>query len=345
MKHILQGFMVSALLFAAWFVTMIGGWGEVARAIAGEPDAPFDDADVEVLVGAPLPGGDELGMPTRLDVEGDELLVLDRFRREAIVALDRHSGRLLRSFGTEGDGPGEFRSPVAFVPDARGVAVLDVGWNRVTWLASEPEAFGLLATKQFLVDFPATDLVPTPGGDFLVLGFTGDGRLARLSPAGRFLGYEGSPVEVENLPPERRIEALQGTLRAAPGGDRLVRTHRFASRLEVIDLETSTSTEIWGHERFAPERGNDYRTRFGYLDSAPMTDGVLALYSGRTREDYPERANYASVVHEFGWDGRPRREYRLDADVIAITWSMADRLLYAARHEPVPSIVVYELDR
>jgi hypothetical protein len=65
------------------------------------------------------------------------------------------------------------------------------------------------------------------------------------------------------------------------------------------------------------------------------------LFSGRTREDYPERANYGSMVHEFGWDGRFKAEHRLDADLIAIAWSEEDGLLYAVRHEPVPAVVVY----
>ncbi|MFW6088801.1 MAG: hypothetical protein ACODAB_03540, partial [Gemmatimonadota bacterium] len=167
---------------------------------------------------------------------------------------------------------------------------------------------------------------------------------ARLDAEGGMLGYEGRPADLEGLSPEGRIEALQGTLRATPSGDRIVRTHRFASHLEIVDAETGESTVVDGPGRFAPRAG-DYETRFGYLDSAPFAGGFFALYSGRTRAAYPERANYADEVHEYGWDGRLRAKHRLDTDVIAIAWSEADGVLYAARHDPIPEVVMYRLER
>lgn len=338
-KRLRQAF-VPAVLLAAWFVTMVGGWADIGRAIAVEPAAPGVDGRAEPIVGTMLAGGDLFGMPTRLEVAGGELLVLDRYRSESIVALDRRSGRLLRSFGREGDGPGEFRSPVAFVVDGSGVAVLDVGLNRVTWLDARTDAFTLRGTTNLMLESAATDVVLAPGGEFLVSGFMADGRLARVDQGGSLVRYEGRPIVTEGLPPPRRLEALQGTLRTSPEGDRVVRTHRFASRLEIIDPRTFATTVAWGPERFEPQVGND-QARFGYLDAAPFSEGFFALYSGRTREDYPGRANYGAVIHEFGWDGSLRAEHRLDADVIAIAWSEDDGLLYAVRHEPVPEIVVY----
>lgn len=338
-KRLRQVF-VPALLVSAWFVTMIGGWADIGRAIAVEPAADIVDGGAEPVDGTVLAGGELFGMPTRLEVAGGELLVLDRYRSEPIVALDRRSGRLLRGFGREGDGPGEFRSPVALVADASGVAVLDVGLNRVTWLDARSDAFTLRGTTNLVLESAATDLVLEPGGDFLVSGFLADGRLARVDRSGTLVRYEGRPIATDGLPPARRLEALQGTLRATPEGDRVVRTHRFASRVEIIDPRSSATTEAWGPERFEPRSGND-ETRFGYLDAAPFADGFFALYSGRTREDYPGRANYGAIVHEFGWDGRLRAEHRLDADVIAIAWSEEDGLLYAARHDPLPEILVY----
>lgn len=341
-KRLRQAF-VPVVLLAAWFVTMVGGWADIGRAIAVEPAARWSggsDGGAEPVVGTVLAGGDMFGMPTRLAVAGGELLVLDRYRTEPIVALDRRTGRLLRSFGREGDGPGEFRSPVSFVADGPDVAVLDVGLNRVTWLESRADAFTLRGTTNLVLESAATDLVLVPGGDFLVSGFLANGRLARVDQGGSLVRYEGRPIGTDGLPPARRLEALQGTLRATPEGDRVVRTHRFASRLEIVDPRTSATTVAWGPERFGPQSGNE-ETRFGYLDAAPFTDGFYALYSGRTREADPGRANYGAVVHEFGWDGRLRAEHRLDADVIAIAWSEEDGLLYAARHDPVPQIVVY----
>jgi len=347
---VLRRVIVPTALLAAWFVTMIGGWGDIGRAIAVEPggerEAAPADAAAAPIDATVLAGGDLFGLPTRLEVRGGELLVLDRYRPRAVMALDRNTGRLLRDFGREGDGPGEFRSPVALATDESGVIVLDGGLGRVTRLAADESGggFALRGVARLGLDAPATELVTTAGGELVVSGFLPDGRLARLGPEGDLRGFEGRAMELDDLTPERRIEALQGTLRATPGRDRIVRTHRFASRLDIVDAASGESLTAWGPERFEPGPGDD-PARFGYLDSAPFEGGFFALYSGRTREAYPDRANYADLVHEFDWDGRLRAVHRLDADVIAIAWSEPDGRLYAARHEPVPEVVVYRLGR
>ena len=344
-RILLKRLVTPALLLSVWFVTMTGGWGDVAGAVMVEAAAQVGHSEAAPLPGRTLPGSDELGMPTRLEVSGDELLILDRYRTEALIAVDRRSGRVLRSFGREGDGPGEFRSPVSFATEGDGLAVLDVGLNRVTWLASDRADFTMRGTTQLETEAPATDLALPPDGDILVVGFLGDGRLVRLARDGEFIAYEGAPAGTDHFPPHRRIEALQGAVRTSPAGDRLVRTHRFASRINVVHLGSSIETEVWGPEPFEPSTAGDAEARFGYLDSAPRADGFLALYSGRTREESPGRANYGATVHEFDWEGHLRAEYQLDADVIAIAWSHRDALLYAIRHDPSPAVLVYELDR
>lgn len=123
-----------------------------------------------------------------------------------------------------------------------------------------------------------------------------------------------------------------------------VLTSRFASRIDIFDAGISSTVSVWGPRRFEPHPGR-YESRFGYLDSAPMSDGFLALYSGRTREEYPGRANYGAIIDEFGWDGTHRARYELDADVITIAWSEPDRRLYAVRHDPIPAILVYTIGR
>lgn len=101
-------------------------------------------------------------------------------------------------------------------------------------------------------------------------------------------------------------------------------------------------TTVWGPDRFAPRAGK-YETRFGYLDTAPTAEGVFALYSGRTREAFPGRANYGSTIHFFAWDGELMESYELDADVISIAYSEEDGILYGVRHDPVPGVVMYDL--
>lgn len=341
-----------ALLAAlAWFVTAVGGWGDVGDAVAGTAAAALQarrgtmSPERSALRSRPLAEGEEFGLPTQISVVGDQLLLIDRYRDEAVVFLDRHSGSITRSYGRAGDGPGEFRSPWSALWDEGKLAVLDPGLNRITWLAPDAESptFSLEGTTRITAERIVTGFALAPDESFVVTGFMPAGRLARMDRKGAIVTSLGLAPATDGLSPDRRSEAQQGTLRGTPDGRRFVLTSRFASHIEVVDAATMTATTMWGPERFQPRAGR-YETRFGYLDSAPMRDGLLALYSGRTRDEFPGRANYGAEVHEFGWDGELRAVYELDSDVISIAWSEADRRLYAVRHEPVPGVVVYGLE-
>jgi hypothetical protein len=331
----------------AWFVTMVGGWSDLGK-VAAEELSSFGQSRIRgartMLTGVTLLEGDVFAVPTFVTVADSELLFIDRYRHETVLAVDRHSGRLVGSFGRHGEGPGEFESPRSLVVEGDRVAVLDPGVNRITWLARDASTSGfrLLGVAGIRATSIPTGFAGMPDSGFLVSGFLGNHRMARLDRSGELLDAVGREVP-DSLPPAIVGEVVQGKLRASPHRDRFLLTSRFASHIEIIDASTMTDKTIWGPERFQPHAGK-YETRFGYLDSAPMKDGFLALYSGRTRAEFPGRANYGSTIHEFGWEGQLRAVYELDSDVISIAWSEADRLLYAVRHDPVPGVVVYALN-
>jgi len=339
------------LLFTpvVWLVTAVGGWGDVGDAIAETPAGHLLSRQTALspdhpVVSRVLAEGGEFGLPSEISVVGDHLLLIDRYRDEAVVVLDRHSGEVVRSFGRTGEGPGEFKSPWSALSDGRTVAVLDPGLNRITWLTPDGETptFTVEGMTNISAQSSVTGFALTSDRAFLVSGFMPTSRLARMDRKGTMVAAVGDAPATERLPPPRQSEALQGTLRGTTDGSRFVLTSRFASHIEVVDASTMNETTIWGPERFQPHAGR-YETRFGYLDSAPMIDCFLALYSGRTRDEFPGRANYGSTIHEFGWDGELRAVYELDSDVITIAWSEEDGRLYAVRHDPLPGVVAYKL--
>lgn len=331
-----------------WFITLVGGWGDVASVLGEEllilsqPTGSEFDFEAE-LVGTVLASDDQFGMPTRISVIDDRLIVIDQFGRSAIIELDRHSGATLRAFGAAGQGPGEFETPVSLFAEGDSlIAVLDAGNNRVTWLRHSGISFTVSKSIQLGLESVATDIAPTSDNTLLVTGLLSAGRLASLDGQGRLIRYVGEPAQLEHLPPARQVEALQGALRADPSRKRHILTSRFASRIDVLDQTSSESITLWGPERFGPKSGR-YVPRFGYLDSAPVERGIIALYSGRTRDDFPGRANYGSTLHRFDRDGQFEEIYYLDSDVISIASSEDGKKVYGIRHDPIPAIVVYEL--
>lgn len=334
--------LVSVVLAALWFVTMVGGWPDLIDDASARVRSQADYA--EMLVSTLVVGGDEFNLPTNMIVHGGELYVLDNFRDYQVVRIDRLTGAIKGSFGPKGQGPKELASPISLIVVGSEIAVLDVGINRITWFEFNQgeQEYEVARLSHIGLTSLVTDLAPTAGDRLLAAGFLGARRLAYLDLDGGFVGHVGAPEEVDDLTPQRRSEVFQGTVRSDPRRKRQVITSRFASRLRVLDSGSAEPREFWGPRKFAPKPGR-YQTRFGYLDSAPMLNGFLALYSGRTNEEFPGRANYASTIHEFGWDGELRAEYGLDSDVITIAWSEEDRLLYAVRHDPEPAIIVYDL--
>lgn len=115
-----------------------------------------------VLFPAAILKPEALRFPTRLAVAGDELIVLDRYSRQAVTALDRVSGRVRRAFGRHGQGPAELFGPFAIAADGTGVVVLDASMNRLTYLsASEGSNAFRLAGVVPMTEGPFIDVVAT----------------------------------------------------------------------------------------------------------------------------------------------------------------------------------------
>lgn len=288
-------------------------------------------------------GSDSLRLPTRLVVVGDELVVLDRYRREAVLSIHRRTGEVLRTFGRRGQGPAELWGPFAVVADADRVVVLDVSMNRLTSLHAVPntQPYRIDGLQVLTTEAPVLDIAPMQSGRFLALTLNPARPVAPLDVDGRIEPLPRPPPR-DRVHPTRMVETMQGALRAAPDRRHVVRTRRFASRIEILDREGSPVAVARGPEHF-DSADSDADVRFGYLDAVAYKSGFLALYSGRTRNSHPDAANYGSQIHAFNWDGGLEAIHDLDRDLIAIAWSEVDRLLYGIAHDPEPVILAYSL--
>jgi len=81
------------------------------------------------------------------------------------------------------------------------------------------------------------------------------------------------------------------------------------------------------------------RVPWGYVSLTATRSAIYGLYSGRIQKYDRDRAGYGSWLHEFGWDGRLKAIYELDADGIAI--SAQDQDLYMIIHYPKPGVRRY----
>lgn len=302
---------------------------------------------------------DTLALPGDIAIVGEHLVVIDRANEPALFVVNRTSGEPTRSIGYRGAGPGEFRGAWTLDPvpsSTSEVWVYDLTLGRLSKLnvltSSESSS---RQTVTLRANATATGPVWTDADTIISLGLFTVGRLAVFNGQGQQVATFGSlPPGPTNVPGPVRQHAYQATLVPHPERHLLAAVTRHAARIELYRSDGSTVAMLDGPLPFEPRYsvGSDARAavlrtgddlRFGYLDGAGSNKYIFALFSGRTREGFPGRANFARFVHIFNWDGTFQKALRLDHDVLSIAVDRESTTLYAVTHDPTPAILRYAL--
>ncbi|SOD02973.1 TolB-like 6-blade propeller-like [bacterium JGI 053] len=299
---------------------------------------------------------DQLGSPERMAVVGDYLVVLDAHTNPAVHVLRRADGIRVRAFGRNGSGPREFRGPRGIDPVAGDSSfwVFDEPLQRLVHvdLRRDTTAVG---DRSVTLRSDQLPLAAVWAADGLILsaGLFAHGRLARFDQSGRMTGTVGR-IPVDKGPPAVVQHAYTGTLVARPDHGRFALLTRNADRIELFESDGRPLRTVTGPAGFLPvykagsragypvmDSGEDLR--FGYVDASATGSALYGLYSGRRRGEIPGYAHYGTFVHEYDWEGRLRRVFKLDAYAIGIAVDPEGTTLYASRLYPTPAILRYRL--
>ncbi|MFQ5746509.1 MAG: BF3164 family lipoprotein [Gemmatimonadota bacterium] len=325
--------------------------------------APVVAPAANALRAAVLTSPQDLALPTALAVRDGRLIVIDRFGDRAVRVFATADGRELAAFGRTGDGPGEFRGArsVTFDPvDPSAFWVYDLSLARLTRYGlyrpggSTDDWRGRILPVRLAAT--VTSPVWVSPNRLLATGFFAEGRLAVLDAEGSPAGYAGSLPPAERPVPAPVLQhAYQARVAVSPDRRHVAVASRHAGRLELYDAPRGAFLGLadvplsfeptYGivQTKRGPRMASGGDLRFGYIDVAVTDTRIYALFSGRTRADYPGRANFGEVVQVFDWSGELREVLQLDADVLAIAADEGDRTLYAIRHLPVPAVLAYPL--
>jgi hypothetical protein len=319
-----------------------------ARTEPPRPPAPgVDGAAPPTLTGTVLNASPALALPKRLAVVGDYLVVIDAASDSALHVLDRHTGRLVRSLGRRGKGPGEFHGAWSLAQDLRSdgaVWVYDLPLRRLTRVPLAAEADVRTSARRMLL---LRDGAVLTGPEWIApdtilsLGFLLDARVALFDSTGHRTGAIGRPP----FSPEagEPMQAAQALLAARPDHRRYAIANRYVSRIELLDPAHGTMQDVAGPVSVNTGPATVDLDRFAYVDVAATATRVVALFSGRNRAEYEGDAGFGNVLHVFDWEGRFIGAYRLDADVLAIAADEAGDDVYALRLDPEPAVVRYRL--
>lgn len=294
---------------------------------------------------------------------GGHLIVADAIGEPPVHVFALEDGRYLGGLGRSGDGPGEFRSVWSFDVPLRSedrLWILDFMHRRTSLVdlnVATPDS-GVPSVIQYesIVTFdspsPLTGVARLPEGGFIATGFFEDGRLATFSQEGERLATFGDVPGVElQVPASVRQHAFQTTMAPHPDRSRFVLVNRHASTIEIYRSDGSLLALASGTDRFLPvfetgrlrdgspalATGDDLR--FGYVDVATTEYNIYALFSGRTRGDFPGSAYFGRELHVYDWDGDLVERFAVDRDLIAVAVDQTSQMLYGIQHHPQPAVV------
>lgn len=331
-------------LGATW--VLLRGWQQ-PEGVPRRDRCASDGGAVSVLPAGVLNTSPVLSLPATLRVVREYLVVLDLAADSVLHVFHRKTGVWVRSMGRRGRGPGEFDGAWSLDP-ARGQPpaawVYDLPLRRLTLVplladsgaARSPHRMVRLTDGTVLTEphWLTADTLVTPG-------LLTDARLALYDSGGRRIGSLGRPPM--RLMPRQPLQAAQARLAHHPDRPVVALADRYVSRIELVDLATFASTAVAGPVAVNADRPIVELDRFAYLDVAATASHIVALFSGRYRRAFGQRAVFGACLHVFRWDGTLETAFRLDTDVLAIAMADEGRIVYALRHDPVPAIVRFSL--
>jgi hypothetical protein len=310
---------------------------------------------------------DAFGYPLEIRAHNDTLLIVLDATQPFVHFVGSINGRVLSSFGVRGGGPGEFDGAQDIVIDpldSNAFWIYDQLRRRMhrfnlstyTSGADSVITFGARVGRVARPSWVSPDtLAALAASDTsgLTIWSPGSEEIAARGDGVAFDGFDVGALDVSVR--YRLVRENVGCF--DPKGRRIVRLHRSASRVEILDVSTGVTTvaavpfksdpymmpdvDLGGDLSFQP---GEREAREGYRDCAITDQHIFALYSGRLNGAYPrEGAAHAEHIHIFSWDGRLAGVLKLDVPVAYIAVGLDRKTLYGTRWIPEPEIRRFDL--
>ncbi len=174
-------------------------------------------------------------------------------------------------------------------------------------------------------------------------------RFAIFRENGELLGYAGEAPSGRDRDQAALLLHYE-RIAAHPDLTRLVTASRWYPKLEILGPEgeiigigaVPVQTEpVLISADYGLTPSEDSPNVYG--DMATSRDYIFALYCGRTGDRHGAYQNFGRDVHVFDWGGNLVTVLRLDRDAFALEVDEANGRLFTVEHDPVPSILRYDL--
>lgn len=313
---------------------------------SGPADLGAGEATPLLLEGEPFATSPAFGEPFFMAVEGQRLWVSDMNGDPFVHLVQLSDGRVVRSVGQRGEGPGDYQSVMdlgARPGDSGGIWAWDAQVGRLTFLsprredpanrmvtpsspASRPLSFRWL-THDRLVGILAGDSSAS------VVLYDSTGRVERTQNF-EILGDSSIPYR------KRRNPSSSFRICIKPGGGGFGILFGGGGRIDRYDAQGHA---LQGFSVPIPSNGDFELDSLGkwqalvprqyYRDCSSTPSRLYALFSGRLASKFPLGPGWeGEYVHVFDWDGNLERVYRLSRGAQALA-VIGDSIIYAAANQ------------
>jgi hypothetical protein len=267
----------------------------------------------------------------------------------------------LRLFGSAGQGPDEFIHPFSlqYLSDQT-IGSYDMATGEYSELALQPNAEYLKSNKRLFTSDMNFKVVKTGNNQYIGFGASPDGMFILYDSQGNkiksFFEFPYRDADEKNINNQLRAMAYQGNIATNISRTKLAYASKYADIVHFYNIADNDMQLIQKIEtRFCDyvpdESGGGIGANvkptnaFGYVDLYATDQYVYFLYSGKTVQDYKEKAFEGNLMKIYDWNGQLLQEIETDVPCKFFCVSPDDKIMWAIAEIPEPEIVRFDLER
>ncbi|KAF0147909.1 MAG: hypothetical protein FD143_2992 [Ignavibacteria bacterium] len=304
---------------------------------------------------------DSLGLPTNIAYINKALFIIDASpisNDNQVKVYDPYINKYITSFGKNGSGPGEYTGLWSIsqkVNDENILVLYDLVESRITMLQINNLNNVKIDTMITLKE--GTPLSPVVVNDSTIFSNGGSlkkGRYAEYDFNGNLKEYVGEllPGKRTEVPVPIHQEASIGKLKVSPDGKHIVLTSLNSDYIDIYNNIGSLVRRIEGPKKLNPQYNikiidgkpkltyANTKTILCYIDATLTNNRIFALFSGEELHG----ATGGSIIHVFDMKGDFVKTYTVKEKLGGICIDHQNKRLYALQNEPVPDVLMYNLE-
>jgi hypothetical protein len=282
------------------------------------------------------------GLPTKMEIVSDRIVVVDVMAERAVVVFDLQ-GNLFARHLPKGDGPKEARRIETVVGIEDTVYAWDTGRSRVVKFSVDELPADASYPADILPGVLSWSLVPVDDG--YLLAVLADGLFVRWrgETEADTLG-EAPPVLRELKPENRTLNRALRLLARHPTKPLVALAFMGTGEFMIADFDGNPMSEVvrpveWEVNNEEPRSPPRMVT---YMNLAVTDSAIFALFAGKPLEEaIIDGALDARQVHVHDWAGKLLGIIEVDRPALDI--AVKDGSLYTLHHEPIPELRRYTL--